>query len=282
MSTLPLDPGLYREVVRRALAEDLGWGDLTSSLVVPDGARAAGTVGARGRLVLAGLDVAIEAFRQLDPSVTAERKRQDGEICRPGETIAVVRGLAAPMLTAERTALNFLRHLSGVASVTRWCIDAGGGTLRVADTRKTLPLLRTLQQYAVRVGGGVNHRMGLFDAVMLKENHIHAAGSITAAVAKSRSRHPDIPIIVEVETLDELREALATDCTRILIDDFSDADMHEAVRLAGGRKPLEVSGGVTWERLAAIAAAGVDFVSVGALTKHIRAIDFSMRLGDPP
>ena len=192
-------------------------------------------------------------------------------------------GRVRALVGAERSALNFLQTLSATAGQTALYAKALAGTgTRVLDTRKTLPGLRQAQKYAVRVGGGLNHRMGLFDAVMLKENHIHAAGSIAAAVAASRGRHPDIPVIVEVETLDELREALATDCTRILIDDFSDADMREAVRMAAGRKPLEVSGGVTPERLATIAAAGVDFVSVGALTKHVHAVDFSMRLGDPP
>ena len=161
--------------------------------------------------------------------------------------------------------------------------DALAGTrTRLLDTRKTLPGLRQAQKYAVRAGGGMNHRMGLYDAVMLKENHIHAAGSIAAAAAAAKARHPSLPLIIEVETLDELDQALATGCERILVDDFSEDDLREAVRRAAGRTPLEVSGGVTLERLPAIAATGVDFVSIGALTKHVHALDLSLRLGPPP
>jgi nicotinate-nucleotide pyrophosphorylase (carboxylating) len=179
--------------------------------------------------------------------------------------------------------LNFLQTLSATATRTAEYAAALAGTrTRVLDTRKTLPGLRLAQKYAVRVGGGVNHRIGLFDAVMLKENHILAAGSIAAAAAQARARYPQLPLIIEVENLDELDQALATDCTRILVDDFSLADLREAVRRAGGRKPLEVSGGVELARLAEIAATGVDYVSVGALTKHVRAVDLSMRLGDAP
>ena len=187
------------------------------------------------------------------------------------------------MVSAERTALNFLQLLSGTATRTAEFAEALKGTrTRVLDTRKTLPGLRLAQKYAVRVGGGVNHRIGLFDAVMLKENHIHAAGSIDAAAALARSRYPQLPLIIEVENLDELRQALATDCTRILVDDFSLADLREAVRIADGRIPIEVSGSVDLSRLKEIAETGADYVSVGALTKHVRAVDLSMRLGEPP
>jgi nicotinate-nucleotide pyrophosphorylase (carboxylating) len=278
VSTLPLEPGLYREVVRRALAEDLGWGDLTSSLVVPDGARAAGTIGARGRLVLAGLDVALEAFRQLDPSVAAERRREDGEICRPGETIAVVRGLAAPMLTAERTALNFLRHLSGVASVTRWCIDAGGGTLRVADTRKTLPLLRTLQQYAVRVGGGVNTRASLDEGIVVKANHARVGGGLAASVARAKAGKPGAPVHAEAATVEEAGLAVDAGADVVVFTGSLPEDLKRVLRACAGRARVVVSGQVPFESLAACAAAGADVVSIGAITDSAPAADIAFEL----
>ena len=194
-----------------------------------------------------------------------------------------VRLPAPPLLSAERCALNFLQTLSATATRTAEFVSAVAGTrARILDTRKTLPGLRLAQKYAVRVGGGNNHRIGLFDAVMLKENHILAAGSIAAAAMQAKSRYPALPLIIEVENLDELAQALGTGCTRILIDDFSLAQMREAVRLADGRIPLEVSGGVDLPDVREIAQTGIDFISIGALTKHVRAIDFSMRLGAPP
>lgn len=278
MTPMPLDPGLYREVVRRALAEDLGWGDVTSSLVIPDGARAAGTIGARGRLVLAGLDVALEAFRQLDPSIEAERRRQDGEICRPGEAIAIVRGLAAPMLTAERTALNFLRHLSGVASVTRWCIDAGGGTLRVADTRKTLPLLRTLQQYAVRVGGGVNTRASLDEGIVVKANHARVGGGLAASVARAKAGKPGAPVHAEAATVEEAGLAAEAGADVVVFTGSLPADVKRVLRACAGRARVVVSGQVPFESLAACAAAGADVVAIGAITDSAPAADIAFEL----
>ena len=265
----------------RSLAEDIQGGDVTADLL--EDRIGSGYVIAKEAAVICGRPWFDACFRQLDPDVALEWLVAEGDEVAAGTVLVRFRGRTRALVGAERSALNFLQTLSATASQTAAFAKALAGTgTRVLDTRKTLPGLRQAQKYAVRVGGGSNHRMGLFDAVMLKENHIHAAGSIAAAVAAARSRHPAVPVIVEVETLDELRQALATDCTRILIDDFSDADMREAVRIADGRTPLEVSGSVGLERLAAIAAAGVDFVSVGAITKHIRAIDFSMRLGDPP
>ncbi|MFN7520358.1 MAG: carboxylating nicotinate-nucleotide diphosphorylase, partial [Lysobacteraceae bacterium] len=179
-------------------------------------------------------------------------------------------------------ALNFLQTLSATATATADAVARVAGTrTRILDTRKTLPGLRIAPKYAVRCGGGMNHRMGLHDAVMLKENHLAAAGSITAAVAAARARHPALPLVVEVETLAELDEALSAGCERILVDDFDEAMLREAVRLAGGRIPLEVSGGVSPERLPAIAATGVDYVSIGGLTKHVHAVDLSMRMEGP-
>jgi nicotinate-nucleotide pyrophosphorylase (carboxylating) len=278
VSTLPLDPGLYRDAVRRALAEDLGWGDLTSSLVVPDGAKAAGLIVARARLVLAGLDVALEAFRQLDPSIEADIRRRDGDVCRPGEAIAGLRGLAAPMLTAERTAMNFLRHLSGVASVTRWCIDAAGGTLRVADTRKTLPLLRTLQQYAVRVGGGVNTRASLDEGIVIKANHARVGGGLAASVARAKAAKPGAPVHAEAATVDEAGIAVEAGADVVVFTGTSPDEVRHVLRACAGRARLVVSGQIPIESLAACAAAGADVVSIGSITDSAPAADIAFEL----
>jgi nicotinate-nucleotide pyrophosphorylase (carboxylating) len=277
----PPDAALIAQDVARSLQEDLQTGDVTAQLLQDDMEQ--GYIVIKEAAVICGRPWFDACFRQLDPDIEINWRVQEGQSVPAGTVIVTFRGRARALLGAERSALNFLQTLSATATQTAAfaAVLAGTGT-RVLDTRKTLPGLRQAQKYAVRAGGGMNHRMGLFDAVMLKENHIHAEGSIANAVAKARAAYPDIPVIVEVESLQELREALATDCSRILIDDFSDADMREAVKTAGGRKPLEVSGSVTLERLHAIAEAGVDFVSVGSITKNIRAIDFSMRLGSPP
>ena len=277
----PPDAALIAQDVARSLQEDLQTGDVTAQLLEDDIER--GYILAKQAAVICGRPWFDACFRQLDPDIELDWRVSEGQSVPAGTVIVTFRGRARALLSAERSALNFLQTLSATATQTAAfaAVLAGTGT-RVLDTRKTLPGLRQAQKYAVRAGGGMNHRMGLFDAVMLKENHIHAEGSIAKAVAKARTAYPDIPVIVEVESLKELREALATDCSRILIDDFTDADMREAVKTAGGRKPLEVSGSVTLERLNAIAEAGVDFVSVGSITKNICAIDFSMRLGSPP
>jgi nicotinate-nucleotide pyrophosphorylase (carboxylating) len=267
--------------VARALSEDIGSGDVTAALLADAPAR--GYVVAKEPAVIAGRPWFDACFRALDPQVRIDWRIAEGDRVEPGTIVCTFSGRSRALLSAERCALNFLQTLSGVATRTAEYVAVLAGTpTRVLDTRKTLPGLRVAQKYAVRVGGGVNHRIGLFDAVMLKENHIHAAGSIAAAAAQAKSRFPDLPLIIEVENLDELDQALATGCTRILIDDFSLADMREAVRRAAGRTPLEVSGGVELPALRQIAETGVDYVSVGALTKHVRAVDLSMRLGDPP
>jgi nicotinate-nucleotide pyrophosphorylase (carboxylating) len=266
--------------VAKSLAEDIQTGDVTAALLTDD--IESGYVLAKEPAVVCGRPWFDACFRQLDPDVKLQWLVTEGQRV-PAQTIIVrFSGKARALLGAERSALNFLQTLSATATQTAAYANMLHDTqTRVLDTRKTLPGLRQAQKYAVRVGGGLNHRMGLFDAVMLKENHIIAEGSISNAVAKARRTYPALPIIVEVESLDELREALDTDCSRILIDDFSTEDMHRAAVIAAGRKPLEVSGSVSLERLPEIAASGVDFVSVGAITKHIRAIDFSMRLGSP-
>ena len=278
MNGAPLDPGLYREVVRRALAEDLGWGDTTSALVVPEGARAAGMLVARTEVVLAGLEVALEAFRQLDPGVAADVRRRDGDVCKPGETIAVVTGLAAPMLTAERTALNFVRHLSGVASVTRWYVDAGGGTIRIADTRKTLPLLRALQKYAVRVGGGLNTRQSLDEGIVIKANHARAGGGLGASVARARAARPDAPIHAEAATMEDAEEAVRAGAAVIVFTGTSASELQQLVQRCAGRARVIVSGQIPLEHLAAFASAGVDVVSIGSITDSAPAADITFEL----
>jgi nicotinate-nucleotide pyrophosphorylase (carboxylating) len=274
----PLDPGLYREVVRRALAEDLGWGDATTAIVVPEDARATGVFVARAKVVVAGLDVALEAFRQLDPTAAVEIHRRDGDLCRASEPIAAVTGLAAPMLTAERTALNFLRHLSGVASVTRWCLDAGGGTLRIADTRKTLPLLRTLQKHAVRVGGGVSTRQSLDEGIVIKANHARVGGGVGACVARARRAKPDTPVQAEASTIEEAGEAVEAGAGIVVFTGASPADLQQVLRQCAGRARVVVSGQVPFERLAAFASAGADVVSVGAITDSAPAADITFDL----
>lgn len=278
MTPPPLDPGLYREVVRRALAEDLGWGDGTSALVVPAGARATGVFVARAKLVIAGLDVALEAFRQLDPAVGVEIYRRDGDLCRAGEPIAAVTGLAAPMLTAERTALNFLRHLSGVASVTRWCVEAGGGTLRIADTRKTLPLLRALQKHAVLAGGGLNTRQCLDAGIVIKANHARAGGGLAASVARARAAKPDTPVHAEAATIAEAGEAVEAGAEVVVFTGASPSDLQQVLRQCAGRARVIVSGQVPFEHLAAFASAGADIVAVGAITDSAPAADVIFEL----
>ncbi|KAA2283928.1 carboxylating nicotinate-nucleotide diphosphorylase [Arenimonas fontis] len=267
--------------VARALAEDLGPGDATAELL-PDRPAIAHVI-AREPGVIAGRPWFDACFRSLDPGVEIHWRVDEGQAVGAGAVLVELSGRARALVSAERPALNFLQTLSGTATATADCVArVAGSRTRILDTRKTLPGLRQAQKYAVRCGGGANHRMGLYDAVMLKENHIHAAGSIAAAAAAARARHPALPLIIEVETLDELDQALATGCDRILVDEFSDRDLREALRRAAGRIPLEVSGGVTAERLTALAAIGVDYVSIGALTKHVRALDLSLRFGPPP
>ena len=265
----------------RALAEDLGSGDVTASLLADE--PASGYVIAKEAAVIAGRPWFDACFRALDPQVRLQWRVADGDAIAAGTVVVEFSGRTRALLGAERCALNFLQTLSGTATRTAEFVAAVAGTrARILDTRKTLPGLRLAQKYAVRCGGGDNHRLGLYDAMMLKENHIHAAGSIAAAAAEARAKHPELPLIIEVENLRELREALETGCTRILVDDFSAEDLREAVRIADGRIPLEVSGSVSLERVRAIADTGVDCISIGALTKHVRAVDFSMRLGPPP
>ena len=288
MSLRPTPPpaDLVASDAARALAEDVGSGDVTAALL-PDTPDIAYLL-CKEDAVVAGRPWFDACHRALDPEVRIDWRVQDGDRVPAGTVLATLSGRARALVTAERTALNFLQTLSGTATTTAAYVDAVRGTgCTILDTRKTLPGLRLAQKYAVRCGGGQNHRIGLYDAVMLKENHVRAAGSLTAAIRAARTAQPTLPLIVEVETLAQLEEALAEGCERILIDDFDAASRREAVRRAksppfDGRIPLEVSGGVDMTSLRDIAADGVDFVSIGGLTKHVRAIDLSMKLGPAP
>jgi nicotinate-nucleotide pyrophosphorylase (carboxylating) len=278
-------PDDIRGVVANALAEDIGAGDLTAALLDAHATLVAQVV-TREPATLCGRAWFDEVFRQLDPAVAVTWNAADGDRIAANDIVCRLRGPARSVVTGERTALNFLQLLSGTASAAHDFAGLLAGTrTRVLDTRKTVPGLRRAQKYAVLCGGGHNHRIGLFDAILLKENHIAAAGSITAAVSLARRSSPDVMVEVEVETLPQLDEALATDADRIMLDDFTLEELRAAVRRrdlhAGRRRELEASGSVNADTLRAIAATGVDFVSIGAMTKHVRAIDFSMRFVTP-
>ena len=272
--------------VARALAEDIGDGDVTAALL-PDAPDSAYLL-CKEDSVVCGRPWFDACHRALDQEVRIDWRVTEGDRVHKGMVLATLQGRARALVTAERTSLNFLQTLSGTATITAAYVDAVRGThTRILDTRKTIPGLRLAQKYAVRVGGGVNHRIGLYDAVMLKENHVRAAGSLTVAIRSARAMHPSLPLIVEVETLAQLEEALQEGCDRILIDDFDAGTRREAVRIAhsnpfNGAIPLEVSGGVDMTTLRSIAEDGVDFISIGSLTKHVHAIDLSLKLGPPP
>jgi nicotinate-nucleotide pyrophosphorylase (carboxylating) len=266
--------------VKTALAEDVGSGDLTARLI-PEEQQAHAVVIARQEAVLCGQAWFDETFRQLDSSIAVEWRKHDGESIATDETICDVRGQARAILTGERTALNFLQLLSGTATIAKAFVDAVSGTGAVIlDTRKTLPGLRLAQKYAVTTGGAQNHRIGLYDAILIKENHIAAAGSIGAAVAGA-GKPPDVFVEVEVETLEQMKEALLSGADRILLDNFSVALLSEAVTLRDARAPgvkLEASGGIHLGNVAGVAKTGVDFISIGSLTKDVRATDLSMQI----
>jgi len=264
--------------VRAALAEDLGSGDATARLI--DAAAAAtATVITREAAVQCGRPWFDEVFRQLDPRVQISWQHDDGAVLTPDALVCTLRGPARSIVTGERTALNFLQTLSGTATATREYVQAlAGSKTRLLDTRKTIPGLRRAQKYAVRCAGGYNHRAGLYDGLLVKENHIAAAGSVADAIHALRASGTKIPIEVEVERLDQIEEAIAAGADMLLLDNFAPAMMREAVALADGRLKLEASGGFGLADLPAVGATGVDFVSVGALTKHVRATDFSMRI----
>ena len=280
-SLQPPDPRIVSADVARALAEDIGGGDVTADLL-PDTAAMAYVVCKQDAAVIAGRPWFDATFRALDADARIDWNVAEGEHVVAGTVLCRLHGRSRALVSGERTALNFLQTLSATATVTARYVEAVRGTrTTILDTRKTLPGLRLAQKYAVRAGGGGNHRLGLYDAMMVKENHILAAGSIEAAVRGAREKHPGVPLIVEVENLDELDQALRARPERILIDEFSAADLRTAVQRTGGRVPLEVSGGVELDKVRAIAQTGVDCISIGALTKHVQAIDLSLRFGVP-
>jgi nicotinate-nucleotide pyrophosphorylase (carboxylating) len=274
----PLDAGHYREIVRRALAEDLGWGDVTTEAIVDGSLRARGVIVAKCDCVIAGLDVAAEVFRQLDPAAVITVTLPDGARTSNGNIVAEVRGAAGAMLTAERTALNFLQRLSGIATLTRKFVDAAAGRITILDTRKTTPTLRALEKYAVRAGGGTNHRNGLDDAIMIKDNHIRLAGGVAEAVKRMREARDDMPIEVEAQSMEQVEQALVARANVIMLDNMPIDAMREAVRKIAGRAKVEISGGVTLERIPELASTGADYVSVGALTHSAASADLSFEL----
>ena len=274
----PLEPALYREAVRRALAEDLGWGDVTTEATVNPSLHARGVILAKCDCVIAGLDVAAEAFRQLDPAAAFIQRVRDSARVAPGTVIADVRGSAAAMLTAERTALNFLQRLSGIATLTRRYVDAAAGGIIILDTRKTTPTLRALEKYAVRAGGGINHRAGLDDGILIKDNHIRLGGGVAEVVRKMKAARQEMPIEIEAQSLQQVDEAIAAAADIILIDNLPIEEVREAVRRIAGRAKIELSGGVTLERIPELAKTGADDVSVGALTPSAGAADLSCEL----
>lgn len=277
--------GQVQRDVARALEEDVGSGDLTAALV-PAERDAVATIICREAAVICGQPWVTEVLRRLAPGAVARWNVTDGQRCEPGQKIVEISGKARELLTAERTCLNFLQTLSAVATKTARYVDAVRGTrAAVLDTRKTIPGLRVAEKYAVRCGGGKNHRMGLYDAILIKENHIAAAGGLTEALRAAQALAQTRPVAfiqVEVETLAQLREALDAGVTMVLLDNMSLPMMREAVAMAGGRCSLEISGGVSFETLRPYAETGVDRISVGGLIKDIKAVDFSMRFSDKP
>ncbi|WP_105253735.1 carboxylating nicotinate-nucleotide diphosphorylase [Pseudoalteromonas sp. T1lg75] len=275
-------PELITRLVAQALAEDLDGqsaleGDITAQLI-PAEQQADAKVITREAGVFCGKDLVIEVFQQVDPSVELTFYIADGEQMSPDQLLFTAQGNARAILTAERTALNFVQTLSATATAAHsYAQVLAGSNTEILDTRKTIPGLRALQKYAVKCGGGRNHRIGLFDAFLIKENHISACGGISAAIAQARKNHPDKAVEVEVENLSELEEALAAGSDIIMLDNFSLEDVRTAVESTAGRAKLEVSGNITFETLQQYANVGVDFVSSGALTKHVKAIDLSMR-----
>jgi nicotinate-nucleotide pyrophosphorylase (carboxylating) len=268
------------DLIRRALAEDVGSGDVTTAATVRSDVRGRGVLLAKASMVVAGLDVARAVFAQVagagqvafTPSVI------DGSRVGPGDVLATVEGPASALLTAERTALNLLQRLTGIATATRAYVDAAAGRITVLDTRKTTPTLRALEKYAVRAGGGANHRFGLFDLILIKDNHVRLAGGIAAAVAKARAASPGVPVEVEAQTVAEAAAAADAGADVVLLDNMSTPEIREAVRIIAGRAKTEVSGGVTLARIPELAATGADFVSVGALTHSVQAADISLEI----
>ncbi|MBE0431873.1 carboxylating nicotinate-nucleotide diphosphorylase [candidate division WOR-3 bacterium] len=271
----------FLSIIKRALKEDIGKGDITTDAVVSADDRALGIIFAKEEGVLCGVDIARGVFEQLDATIDFQKQLNDGHLLSPGATIAIVIGKAAVCLTGERTALNFLQHLSGIATQTRRFVDAAQGKVKILDTRKTAPGIRIIEKYAVRTGGGQNHRFGLYDMVMIKDNHIQIAGSITEAVNRVRKRRTKRFIEVELKTMAELNEAIALRIDRVMLDNMNLHQIAEAVKRVRDASPeteIEVSGGVDLDNIAQLASCGADYVSVGALTHSARALDIALRM----
>ncbi|MCW2758441.1 MAG: carboxylating nicotinate-nucleotide diphosphorylase [Nocardioidaceae bacterium] len=280
-----VDSRAVYDAIVLALEEDLPNGsvDVTSEATIPTDSRGIADVGAREPGVVAGLGVAEMVFRYVMGDDVTVSASPDGTRVEAGDVVMTVEGPTKGLLTAERTALNFACHLSGVATATSHWVDALAGTsARVLDTRKTLPTYRALQKYAVRCGGGVNHRFSLSDLALVKDNHVVAAGGVVPAYQAVKARYPDLPVEVEVTDLDQLRELLDVGCDRILLDNMDDATMTEAVAITAGRASLEASGGLTFDRARAVAETGVDFISVGALTHSVKVFDLGLDLREAP
>ncbi len=277
-----METGKIKEMLRVWLEEDIGHGDLTSESIVPASLRSSGVIHAKAPGVIAGLEAAAEVFRLLDPEIDFRSRVKDGDAVAAGTILADIHGSARALLSGERLALNLLQHLSGIATKTAaWQKELAGTQTKLTDTRKTLPGLRQLQKYAVRVGGGSNHRFGLYDGVLIKDNHIKLAGGIAEAIQAARARVPHtIKIEVEVETLDGVEEALAAGADIIMLDNMEIETMRQAVALNRGRVLLEASGGIDGKKLAQVAATGVDLISAGALTHSVTGLDISLDIGE--
>jgi nicotinate-nucleotide pyrophosphorylase (carboxylating) len=274
----PLTAAAFRTLVAMALAEDLGSGDITTAATVPPSAAGEGTFIAKQPCVVAGIDVVREVFAQVDARVQCEFHVRDGDACAVGLAMGKARGAASSLLVAERTALNFFQHLCGIATATRTFVDAAGGRITVLDTRKTLPGMRTLAKYAVRCGGGTNHRAGLYDGVLIKDNHIRLAGGVGAAVARVRASGVTRPIEVEAQSLAEVDAAIEAGADIIMFDNLGDEDVKAALARVRGRAKVELSGGMTADRVRRLAPLGADFVSVGAITHSAPAADISFEI----
>lgn len=269
---------IIQEDVRRALAEDIGNGDITAGLIAPDTIAEASVI-TREHAIICGIPWFNEVFAQLDDTIDIRWLINEGDAVTPGQILCNIVGAARSLLTGERTALNFLQTLSGTATTAHsYSAEISGTSAVVLDTRKTIPGLRQAQKYAVRCGGCSNHRMGLYDAFLIKENHIMACGSIEAAVEQARSQHPNRLVEVEVENLDELQQALASGADIIMLDNMTPAQMKQAAIINNGQAKLEASGNISLENIRQIALTGVDYISTGSITKHLQAIDLSMRL----
>ncbi len=273
--------GQFLRIVKRALREDIGQGDVTTDAIVAQDDRALGIIFAKEEGVLCGVDIAQSVFEQIDETIDFQKQLSDGSLLSPGVTIAILIGKASTCLKGERTALNFLQHLSGIATMTRKFVDATQGKIRILDTRKTAPGLRVMQKYAVRIGGGSNHRLGLFDMVMIKDNHIQLAGSVNEAVRRVRSRRKRKFIEVEVQTLAELKEALKLQVDRIMLDNMNAAQIEQAVELVRNARPdteIEISGGISFDHIKELSASGADYISIGALTHSVKALDIALKM----